>query len=155
MRDIRKSRWLGRGLIVDVNEFGKRRVSWDGVKGGKQAGKRGARESNNSQNTKVGLGPSNQKAQGALLGSKNSVLGLGLSSPSNFEAGESSFSGPTILDPSYQSFLSIPSSSMRELTAMKKHESSVVSPTTSVKLVMLPKVPLATISSLATTKVAG
>ena len=48
MRDIRKSRWLGRGLIVDVNEFGKRRVSWNGVKGGKQAGKQVARESNNA-----------------------------------------------------------------------------------------------------------
>ena len=59
MRDIRKSCWLGRGLIVDVNEFGKRRVSWDGVKGGKQAGKQVARESNNAQNTKVGLGLSN------------------------------------------------------------------------------------------------
>ena len=43
---------------VDVNEFGKRRVSWDGSKSGKQAGKWVARESNNAQNT-VELGPFN------------------------------------------------------------------------------------------------
>ena len=36
--DNRKSCWLGRGLIVDVNEFGKRWVSWDRVKDGKQVG---------------------------------------------------------------------------------------------------------------------
>ena len=35
LRDNRKSRWLGRGLIVDVNEFGKRWISWDRFKGGK------------------------------------------------------------------------------------------------------------------------
>ena len=39
LRDSRKTRWLGIGLIVNVNEQGKRRVSWDGVKGDKQAGK--------------------------------------------------------------------------------------------------------------------
>ena len=32
--DIRRSRWLGRGLIVAVNKNGKRRVSWDMVKCG-------------------------------------------------------------------------------------------------------------------------
>ena len=39
LRDSRKTRWLGRGLIVNVNEQGKRQLSWDGVKGDKQAGK--------------------------------------------------------------------------------------------------------------------
>lgn len=33
VRDIRRSRWLGR-LIVAVNENGQRRVSWDMVKCG-------------------------------------------------------------------------------------------------------------------------
>ena len=33
LRDKRKGRWLGRGLTVNVNEYGKRRVSWDSVKG--------------------------------------------------------------------------------------------------------------------------
>ena len=60
LRDSRKARWLGRGLTVNVNEFGKRWVSWDGEKGGKQAGKWVA--SNNAHNTKVGLGPSKQNA---------------------------------------------------------------------------------------------
>ena len=31
-RDIRRSRWLGKGLIVEVNENGKRWVSWDHYK---------------------------------------------------------------------------------------------------------------------------
>ena len=47
LHDNRKSRWLGRGLIMEVNEFGKRRVSWDAVKGGKQASKWVERESIN------------------------------------------------------------------------------------------------------------
>ena len=66
---------------MNVNEFGKRRVSWDSVKGGKQAGKWVA---SNAHNTKVGLGPSKQNAQ-ALLGNEKPILGLGLSSPLNFE----------------------------------------------------------------------
>ena len=33
LSDRRKARWLGRGLTVYVNEYGKRQVSWDSVKG--------------------------------------------------------------------------------------------------------------------------
>ena len=153
--DFRRSRWLGRGLIVDVNEFGKRRVSWDGIKRGKQAGKWVATRSINAQNTKLGLGPPNQNAQGSLLASKNNILGLGLSSPSSFEAGESSFSGPTVLEPSDQSCLSVPSPGKCVLNDKKKQESSAISHKTSTKPVMLSKVPLATISSLAVTELAG
>ena len=32
---IRRSSWLGKGLIVEVNEFGKRRVSWQRYRGDK------------------------------------------------------------------------------------------------------------------------
>nr|POF27447.1 alpha-n-acetylglucosaminidase [Quercus suber] len=84
LHDNRKSRWLGRGLIVDVNEFGKRRVSWDRVKRGKLAGNWVERKSNNVQNKIVGLGPCNHKAQLTLsktvghLGSIESNLGLAL-----------------------------------------------------------------------------
>lgn len=39
VHDIRMSCWLGKGLIVDVNESGKRRVSWDRSKCGEQVGK--------------------------------------------------------------------------------------------------------------------
>nr|POE55912.1 hypothetical protein CFP56_76967 [Quercus suber] len=35
LHNRRKACWLGRGLTVTVNEYGKRRVSWDSVKGGK------------------------------------------------------------------------------------------------------------------------
>ena len=83
---------------MNVNEFGKKRVSWDGVKGNKQADKWVA--SNNAHNTKVGLGPSKQNAQ-VLSGNKKPILGLGLSSPLNFESGESSFSGQRALESSY------------------------------------------------------
>nr|POE57135.1 hypothetical protein CFP56_34099 [Quercus suber] len=58
--DKRKAHWLGRGLTVNVNEYGKRRVSWDSVKGGKQAGKWVI--SNIVHNINVGLGPSKQNA---------------------------------------------------------------------------------------------
>ena len=34
-RDLRHSRWIGKGLIVEVAENGKRRVSWDNSKGGR------------------------------------------------------------------------------------------------------------------------
>ena len=70
VRYSRKSRWLGKGLIVDVNENGKRWVSWDRSKCGEQAGKWVAQERIVFQNKKVGLGPFNQKAQVTLLGSK-------------------------------------------------------------------------------------
>nr|POE78933.1 hypothetical protein CFP56_46101 [Quercus suber] len=36
-RQFRRSRWLGKGLTVEVNEFGKRRVSWQRYSGDKQA----------------------------------------------------------------------------------------------------------------------
>nr|POE58529.1 hypothetical protein CFP56_29585 [Quercus suber] len=35
--DLRESRWSGKGLIVEVAENGKRRVSWDNSKGGKSS----------------------------------------------------------------------------------------------------------------------
>nr|POF24589.1 hypothetical protein CFP56_77653 [Quercus suber] len=35
LSDRRKARWLGRGLIVYVDDYGKRRVSWDIVKLGR------------------------------------------------------------------------------------------------------------------------
>ena len=66
LRDNRKSRWLGRGLIVDVNEFGKRRVSWDRVKDGKQVGNWVARENKDVQKQIVGLDPCNRKAHREL-----------------------------------------------------------------------------------------
>ena len=128
LRDNRKVRWLGRELTVFMNEYGKRRVSWDVVKGGQQAGKWVT--SNIAYNTKVGLGPSKKNAQ-ASLGNKEPILGPGLLSPPIFEAGESSFSRPRALESSYQNGSTMPSSSRSELSAMKEFVSSMIKPTTS------------------------
>nr|POE60730.1 hypothetical protein CFP56_53391 [Quercus suber] len=150
--DFRKSRWLGSGLIVEVNEFGKRRVSWDGFKRGKQAGRWVPIGSTKVQTSKFGLAPSNQKAQGSQLGNNNSVLGLGLLSPSSFEAGESSLSGQTVLEHSDLSCLPIPSSGK---SVLKKSESLAISQESLLEPVMSSMVSLATSSSLAASEVAG
>ena len=97
LHDKRKGRWLGRGPTMNVDEYGKRRVSWNSVKGFKQAGKW---VSNTAHKSSVSLGSSKQNAQ-ALLGNKEPTLGLGLSSPISFEAGESSSSGLKTLETSY------------------------------------------------------
>lgn len=157
LHDNRKSRWLGRGLIVDVNEFGKRRVSWDRVKSGKPAVNWVERRSNKDQNKTVGLGLGNHKAQVTFSkivghqGSIESVLGLGLSSPSNFEAGESSTNGLNDLEISHQYCLANPSLN----TDSKKSESSNDPATTAVMFATSPKVVSDTSSSMAAAEVAG
>mgnify|MGYP000905544632 CR=1 FL=1 len=148
LRDKRKGRWLGKGLTVIVNEFGKRRVSWDGVKGVKQAGKW---VSKTPHNISVGLGSAKQNAQ-ALLGKKEPTLGLGLSSPLSFEAGESSTSGLKALEASYQNGLSMPSSGR---SATKEVESSRTTPTVSEQHATPLWVSVAMNPSLAVTEVAG
>ena len=97
LRDKRKGRWLGGGLTVNVDAYGKRRGPWDSVKRIKQASKWVSKTAHKSS---VGLGSSKQNAQ-ALLGIKEPNLGLGLSSPISFEAGESSSSGLKALETSY------------------------------------------------------
>jgi len=142
LRDNRKSHWLRRGLIVAMNEFGKKRVSWDRVNGGKQAGNWVARENNNVQNKTVGLGPCNQKAHATLsktvglLGSKESTLGLGLSSPCNFEAGESSISGSHVLETSHRTCLANPSLGRSEIVAGEggQHSPTRFAPTPTVPI---------------------
>ena len=133
LRDSRKARWLGRGLTVYLNEYGKGWVSWDGVKGGKQASKWVITNKGHK-----GLGSSKQNAQ-VLLENKEPILGLGLSSPRNFGAGESSFTGQKDLESSYLNGCSMPSSGKNELTATKEFECSRVSPITLEQHVMLSK----------------
>lgn len=58
---------------------------------------------------------------------KKPILGLGLSSPLNCEASESSISGLNVLEPSIQNGFSSLSSDKSELNAMKELESSMVS----------------------------
>ena len=48
-RQIRRSSWLRKGLIEEVNEFGKRRVSWQRYRGDKQAVKWVAHEDHFAQ----------------------------------------------------------------------------------------------------------
>ena len=120
-----------------VNEYGKRWVSWDGVKGWKQADKWVI--TNNAHNTKVGIGPSKRNAQ-VCLENKEPILGLGLSSPRNFEAHKNSFSGPKALESSYLNGFIMLSSGRSELTATKDFESSMITPITSEQPAMLPKV---------------
>nr|POE68099.1 hypothetical protein CFP56_19753 [Quercus suber] len=52
---IRRSSWLGKGLIVEVNEFGKRRVFWQHYRGDKQTVKWVAREVNSAQDVFKGM----------------------------------------------------------------------------------------------------
>jgi len=63
-RQVRRSSWLGKGLIVEVNEFGKRRVSWQRYRGDKQAVKWVARGANSAQDDFKGMdhGPSEAHA---------------------------------------------------------------------------------------------
>ena len=82
-------------------------------------------------------------------------MGLGLSSPCNFEARESSFSGLNVLETSHWNCLANPSLSRSETTDSKKIGSSNDSPTTAVMLAMSPKVISDTSSSVVATKVAG
>nr|POE83529.1 hypothetical protein CFP56_48262 [Quercus suber] len=78
-RLIRRSSWLRKGLTVEINEFGKRRVSWQRYRSVKQAVKWVAREDNSAQVVNKGID------NGPWLGK----CGLGplLSGPFVFEAG--------------------------------------------------------------------
>nr|POF27049.1 importin-9 [Quercus suber] len=99
LRDRRKGRWLGRGLTVNVNEYGKRRVFWEGGKGVKQAGKW---VNNTAHSISVGLGSSKQNAQAgglkALEASYQNGLSLLSSGGSATKDFESSRTTPTILE---------------------------------------------------------
>ena len=79
------------------------------------------------------------------------ILGLGLSSPQNFEAGESSLSGQKDLESSYLNGCTMPSLGKSEPTATKEIECSRVSPIASEQHPMSSKGS----SSLTVTVVAG
>ena len=85
----------------------------------------------------MGLGPSKLNAH-VLMENKEPSLGLGLSSPRNFEAGESSFSELKDLESSYLTGF-MQSSGRTELTATKEPESATVTPIASEQPVMSPK----------------
>ena len=90
-----------------------------------------------------------------MLVNKEPILGPGLSSPSNFEAGESSFSGPRALETSYQNGFTTLSSGRSDNIATKDFESLRSTPTTLEHLATSSKVSLGMYSSLAASEVVG
>ena len=71
---IRRSGWLGKGSIVEVSEFGKRRVSWQRYKGDKQAIKWVARWDNFAQVVIKGMDHGPSEAHAPWLGNDSSPL---------------------------------------------------------------------------------
>nr|POE52990.1 hypothetical protein CFP56_06852 [Quercus suber] len=84
---IRRSSWLRKGLIVEVNEFGKRWVSWQRYRSDKQAIKWVACEDNSTQVVIKGMDNEPAEALAPWLGNDKSCLGPLLTSPFVFEAG--------------------------------------------------------------------
>ena len=80
---FRRSSWLRKGLIVEVNEFGKRRVSWQRYRGDKQAVKWVAREELSAQVGIKGMGNGLSEAHTPGLGCSGPLM----HSPFSFEAG--------------------------------------------------------------------
>ena len=78
-----------------------------------------------------------------------------MSSPRRVEASKCSGKDPTALNSSNLKCPADPSSDTRDLIATEQHKISMVSPKPLGKLVMVPKVSLATISPMTATDVAG
>nr|POE61276.1 hypothetical protein CFP56_43677 [Quercus suber] len=87
-RQFRRSIWLGKGLTVEVNEFGKRRVSSQCYRGNKQAVKWVARGANSSQDEFKGMDHVPSEAHAPWLG--ESELAYPLSHLADIDSG----SGP-------------------------------------------------------------
>nr|POF25008.1 hypothetical protein CFP56_45647 [Quercus suber] len=85
-RQFRRSSWSRKGLIVEVNEFGKRRVSWQRYRGDKQAVK-GAREDISAQVVSKGLVNGPAEAHAPWLDKVKNASGPLFSNPFIFEAG--------------------------------------------------------------------
>ncbi|KAL0003664.1 hypothetical protein SO802_011225 [Lithocarpus litseifolius] len=84
-RDLRESRWFGKGLIVEVAENGKRRVYWDNSKGGKSSFKWVIRAvTEQKEEVGISLGPKHTEAHCVSNSSPMST------SPCHLEAGECS-----------------------------------------------------------------
>ena len=83
--DVSRPCWTGSGLIVEVDEKGRRRVSWDRKKGGVQRFKWVSWAGKVLCKGKLGLGPNKLAAQLPL---SKSSLGPNLTSPTTLEPGE-------------------------------------------------------------------
>ena len=73
-RQIRRSSWLGKGSIVEVNEFSKRRVSWQRYRGDKQVVKWVARGDNFAQVVIKGMDHGPSEAHAPWLGNDSDPL---------------------------------------------------------------------------------
>ena len=89
-RQVRRSSWLGKCLIVEVNEFGKRPVSWQHYRVDKQAVKWVAHGANFSQDDFKGMDHGPLEAHAPWLGNFKSCSGPLSTSPFIFEAGDCS-----------------------------------------------------------------
>ena len=92
-REIRNSRWTGEGLVVELKENGRRRVSWDCARGGFRSFKWVARGIKAPPPEYVSLGLKDLEAQNTLVGETKDSLGPCETSPLVFEIGECSKPG--------------------------------------------------------------
>ena len=78
---VRRSSWLRKGVIVEINEFGKRQVSWQRDRGNKQAVKWVARGTNSDQDESKGMDHGPSEAHARWLGNVRSYSRPLLTSP--------------------------------------------------------------------------
>jgi len=107
-RQIKRSSWLGKGLSVEVNEFGKKRVYWQCYNGDKQVVKWVACGDYSTQGILKVMDHGPFEAHAHWVGNDSSPL---LSSPFIFEAVADGNLESSSVDPSS---ISLPSSSVLE-----------------------------------------
>ena len=154
---VRRYSWLRKGLIVEVNEFGKRRVSWHRYRGDKQAVKWVAHGTKSAQEKSKGMDHGPSKAHAPQLGNGRSYSGPLLTSPFIFEAGECSklsqnkpspvFTCPNVVEGYLESRSSGPSSKLNGASSQVYTMSSVPD-SLSPRMVMAPMVTGGSNSSL-------
>ena len=132
---VRRSSWLGKGLIVEVNEFGKRQVSWQSYRGYKQAVKWVASRAYSAQVEFKGMDHGPSKAHAPRLGNFKSYSGPLSTSPFNFKASDCSkhsqnkpspvITGPIVEEGYLESRFSGPSSNLNGASSQVYPVSSV------------------------------
>jgi len=160
---IRRSSWLGKCLIVEVNEFGKRQVSWQRYRGDKQDVKWVACEDNSAQVVIKGMDNEPFEAHAPWLGNVKSCSGPLLPSPFIFKAEACSkhsqnkpstgITGLIVEDGKLESSTSGPSSISNGASAKVFPVSSMFNSLPPRTTAMAPMVTLGSISSISTRKV--
>ena len=150
---------------MEVNEFGKRRVSWQRFRSDKQARKWVAREDLSAQVGIKEMDNGLSKAHAPCLGIDKSCSGPLLLSPFSFEAGacskhshnkpSPSSTGPFVEDGNVESNTSGPSSISYGTSACMLSTSSVLDSLLTRRTAMAPVVGLGSISSISAPEVHG